>query len=285
MSDKTVKLGIISGGGGLPCDVARAALAIDRPVHLIGISGEADDQISAFPHSWIKWGEIGRLFSILREENCHDVVIIGHVTRPDLTQVRMDLGALKLLPFIMKLKTGGDDSILSKIAGLFEDKGHRVCSVLDLVPALAAGFGDMTKAVPDETDQQDLNKGLEVVAAMGRFDVGQAVVVVNGHVIAIEGAEGTDKMLERCQSLRQWGRKGRHGVLIKVPKPSQDRRIDLPTIGPKTVELAIAANLSGIAVAAGETLMADKTTTIEMANKGKLFVCGVTPYSEGQGKG
>lgn len=285
MSDKIVKLGIISGGGGLPCDVARAALAIDRPVHIIGISGEADDAINAFPHSWIKWGEIGRLFAILREENCHDVVIIGHVTRPDLTQVRMDLGALKLLPFIMKLKSGGDDSILTKIAGLFEDKGHRVCSVLDLVPSLAADSGNMTKATPDEIDQQDMNRGLEVVAAMGRFDVGQAVVVVNGHVIAIEGAEGTDRMLERCQTLKQWGRKGRHGVLVKVPKPSQDRRIDLPTIGPKTVELAIAANLSGIAVAAGETLIADKTATIDAANKGKLFVCGVKLELEETGSG
>lgn len=269
------KLGIISGGGGLPCDVARAATADNRSVHLIGIEGEAGEQINEFSHSWIKWGEIGRLFSILREENCRDVVIIGHVKRPDLSQVRMDLGALKLLPFIMKLKSGGDDSILSKIAGLFEDKGHRVCSVLDLVPSLAADLGEMTNSKPGQNDQKDIAKGLDVVAAIGRFDVGQAVVVVNGHVIAVEGAEGTDQMLERCQSLGQWGRKGRHGVLIKVPKPSQDRRIDLPTIGPKTVELAIDANLSGIAIAAGETLIADKSMTIDAANKGKLFMLGV----------
>ncbi len=270
------KLGIIAGGGGLPCDVARAAVADNRPVHLIGIEGEADQQISQFSHSWVKWGEIGRLFAILREENCVDVVIIGHVKRPDLSQVRMDLGALKLLPFIMKLKTGGDDSILSKIAGLFEDKGHRVCSVLDLVPSLAADLGEMSTSKPGASDQEDIAKGLDVVAAMGRFDVGQAVVVVNGHVIAVEGAEGTDQMLERCQSLRQWGRKGRHGVLVKAPKPSQDRRIDLPTIGPKTVELALAANLAGIAIAAGETLIADKTATIKAANKAKLFVRGVS---------
>jgi len=269
------KLGIISGGGGLPCDVARAAAADNRPVHLIGIEGEADRQIGEFSHSWVKWGEIGRLFAILREENCVDVVIIGHVKRPDLSQVRMDLGALKLLPFIMKLKTGGDDSILSKIAGLFEDKGHRVCSVLDLVPSLAADLGEMSNSKPSTSDQADIAKGLDVVAAMGRFDVGQAVVVVNGHVISVEGAEGTDQMLERCQSLRQWGRKGRHGVLVKAPKPSQDRRIDLPTIGPKTVELALAANLAGIAIAAGETLIADKSATIKAANKAKLFVHGV----------
>ena len=281
MSHQNGKLGIISGGGGLPCDVARAAVADNRAIHLIGIAGEADEHISEFPHSWIKWGEIGRLFSILREENCHDVVIIGHVKRPDLSQVRMDLGALKLLPFIMKLKTGGDDSILTRIAGLFEDKGHRVCSVLDLVPSLAADFGEMTSCKPNSIDEQDIVKGLEVVSVMGRFDVGQAVVVVNGHVIAVEGAEGTDQMLERCQTLQQWGRKGRHGVLIKVPKPTQDRRIDLPTIGPRTVELAIEANLSGIAIAAGETLIADKSAMIALANKGKLFVKGVKSPGEG----
>jgi len=280
MSQPNDKLGIISGGGGLPCDVARAALAGNCSVHLIGIEGEAGEQIEQFPHSWIKWGEIGRLFSILREQNCRDVVIIGHVKRPDLSQVRMDLGALKLLPFIMKLKTGGDDSILSRIAGLFEDKGHHVCSVLDVVPSLAADRGQMTKAAPTPTDADDISKGLEVVAALGKFDVGQAVVVVKGHVIAVEGVEGTDKMLERCQSLRQWGRKGRHGVLVKVPKPQQDRRIDLPTIGPRTVELAMAAKLSGIAVAAGETLIADKSGMIAAANRGKLFVSGVSPSGE-----
>ncbi len=275
------KLGIISGGGGLPCDVARAAAAGNRPVHLIGIEGEADQQIGEFSHSWVKWGEIGRLFAILREENCVDVVIIGHVKRPDLSQVRMDLGALKLLPFIMKLKTGGDDSILSKIAGLFEDKGHRVCSVLDLVPSLAADLGEMSDSKPGASDREDIATGLDVVAAMGRFDVGQAVVVVNGHVIAVEGAEGTDQMLERCQTLRQWGRKGRHGVLVKAPKPSQDRRIDLPTIGPKTVDRALAANLAGIAIAAGETLIADKSATIKAANMGKLFLHGVNFPGDG----
>ena len=275
MSEQDQKLGIISGGGGLPCDVARASLIEGRSVHLIGIFGEADDEISQFSHDWIKWGEIGKLFAILKKENCRDVVIIGHVTRPDLTKVRMDLGALKLLPFIMKLRSGGDDTILSKIAGLFEEKGHKVCSVLDLVPDLAAQAGNMTTTEPSDLAKRDIKKGLEVVRAMGPFDVGQAVVVVNGHVIAIEGVEGTDKMLERCKSLKQWGRKGHHGVLVKVPKPSQDRRIDLPTIGPKTIEHVYAAHLAGIAVAAGETVIADKQATLAAANNAKLFICGV----------
>ncbi len=280
MSQRDEKLGIISGGGGLPSDVARAAIADGRAVHLLGIYGEAENEISHFPHSWFKWGEVGKLFSILRAENCREVVIIGHVTRPDLSQIRMDLGALKLLPFIMKLKSGGDDQLLSKIAGLFEDKGHKVCSVLDVVPALAADLGDMTGSKPSTINQQDLQKGLEVVEAMGCFDVGQAVVVVNGHVIAIEGAEGTDRMLERCSALQQWGRKGRHGVLIKVPKPKQDRRIDLPTIGPKTIELAVAARLSGIGVAAGETVIASKSDTLVLAEKNKIFVRGVALEKE-----
>ena len=275
MSQQEEKLGIISGGGGLPCDVARASLQAGRPVHLIGIRGEAGEHIEDFSHSWVKWGEVGRLFETLKRENCRDVVIIGSVTRPDLSKMRMDLGALKLLPFIMKLRSGGDDSVLSKIAGLFEDKGHRVCSVLDLVPALAADLGDMTAHQPSDLAKRDIERGLEIAKAMGPFDVGQAVVVVNNHVIAVEGAEGTDRMLERCQALKQWGRKGNHGVLIKVPKPTQDRRIDLPTIGPKTIELVKAAHLAGIAVAAGETVIADKEQTLAAANRDKLFVRGV----------
>jgi DUF1009 family protein len=187
----------------------------------------------------------------------------------------MDLGALKLLPFIMKLKTGGDDAILSKIARLFEDKGHHVCSILDLVPAMTADGGSMTSIEPGKNEMQDIRIGLDLIKAIGHFDVGQAVVVVEGHTIAVEAAEGTDRMLERCRTLKQWGRKGRHGVLVKVPKPSQDRRIDLPTIGPRTIELASAANLAGIAVAAGETLVADKINTLRNANAAGLFVCGV----------
>ena len=275
MMSRQEKLGIISGGGRLPCDVARAAMADGRAVHMIGIEGEANDSITAFPHDWVKWGEIGKLFATLSRENCSEVVIIGPVSRPDLSKVRMDLGALKLLPFIMTLKSGGDDSLLSKIVGLFEEKGHKVCSVLDVVPALAADPGDMTRFRPNKTNLQDMRKGLQLVKAMGAFDVGQAAVVVNGHVIALEGAEGTDKMLERAAGLGQWGRKGRHGVLVKVPKPQQDRRIDLPTIGPQTIERALAARLAGIVVAAGETVMASKEATLAAAEKAALFVHGV----------
>jgi len=275
MSNGQQKLGIIAGGGGLPRDVAQAALDGGREVHLIGIEGEADESITAFSHDFIKWGEVGKLFAILKRENCADVVIIGHVSRPDLGKVRMDLGALKLLPFIMKLKVGGDDALLSKIAQLFEDKGHRVCSVLDVVPALSASTGVLGKAAPNDKDQSDIEKGVELIKAVGRFDVGQAVVVVHGHVIAVEGAEGTDQMLERCRHLKQWGRKSSCGVLIKTPKPNQDRRIDLPTIGPRTIELAKKAKLAGIAVAAGQTLIADRRRTLEQADADGLFLVGV----------
>ncbi len=266
----------------MPLDVARAAIADGRDVHLVGIVGEADMAIEDFPHDWIKWGEIGKLFAVLGRENCREVVIIGPVTRPDLSSVRMDLGALKLLPFLMTLKSGGDDSLLSKIAGLFESRGHKVCSVLDVVPSLAADSGDMTNVTIGKVNRQDMLKGLGVIEALGPFDVGQAVVVVNGHVIAIEGAEGTDHMLERGATLRQWGRKGRHGVLVKVPKPFQDRRIDLPTIGPRTVELAATAGLSGIVVAAGETVIASKMATLAAANDAKLFIHGVQPGNREQ---
>lgn len=275
MAGGAAKLGIIAGGGSLPVDVAKAATTAGREVHIIGIHGEADATIAAFPHDFVKWGEIGRLFAILQQQSCTEVVIIGRVKRPDISQVRMDLGAIKLLPFIAKLTTsGGDDSLLSRIANLFDERGHRVCSVLDVVPTLTAATGSMTRRSPDEADEGDIARGVGVIRALGPFDVGQAVVVARRHVLAIEAAEGTDRMLERCSELRQWGRKGRSGVLVKTPKPTQDRRIDLPTIGPRTIELAAAAGLVGIALAAGETLIAERDKTLALADSAGLFVIG-----------
>jgi DUF1009 family protein len=283
MEPAVTKLGIIAGGGSLPCDVAQAALSAGKEVHLIGLAGEVDCDLQTVPHSIVKWGEVGKLFATLEQEKCRDVVIIGRVSRPDLSQIHLDFGAMKLLPFIMKLKTaGGDDSLLGHIAGLFEDKGYSIRSVLDVVPDLAAPNGLLTGKQPGSDDQQDMEKGLAVIKALGSYDVGQAVVVARGHVLAIEGAEGTDRLLERSGDLVQWGGKDRRGVLVKAAKPGQDRRIDLPTIGPRTVELAARANLSGIAVAAGETLIADRKQTLRSAEQAGLFIMGVDPSADAE---
>lgn len=268
-------LAIIAGGGSLPCTLAAATAAKGRPVHIIGLAGEADEAIAAFPHSWIKWGEIGKLFAILKQENCRDVVIIGAVTRPDVKNLKVDFGAIKSLPFLLTLGTGGDDKILSQIVSFFEDKGHRVLGIGAVMPELLAPPGLLTRKGPDDDDLADIALGFTAVETLGRLDIGQAIVVANSQVIAVEAAEGTDAMLARCAELRRTRyrfRRKRLGVLVKAPKPGQENRVDLPTIGPRTIERAAEAGLSGIAVTAGGVLIVERDATIAAANRARLFL-------------
>jgi len=278
------RLGIIAGRGPLPCVLAESATARGLPLHIVAIRGEAREEIERFPHTWIKWGEIGKMFAALDKNGCGDLVIIGGVNRPDLANVRFDLGAIKTLPFLLSLGKGGDDHVLSRIVRFFEDKGYRVHGAGDVAPELLAGEGRLGDRAPSAEDRADIATAFQVVSALGRFDVGQAAVVVKGHVLAVEAAEGTDAMLVRCAELRELGRTGRRtraGVLVKAPKPGQEERVDLPTIGPETVGKAAAAGLAGIAVAAGQVLMAERAATIEAANQHGLFLVGEALTEQG----
>jgi DUF1009 family protein len=270
-------LAIIAGGGPLPGVVAQSALAKGRSIHIIGLRGEADASIETYPHSWMKWGEIGKLFSILEKHGCRDVVMIGKVTRPDVKNLSVDFGALKSLPFLVTLGTGGDDKILSSIVRFFEQKGHRVVGAAAVAPELLAGEGVLGKKKPSADDRADMEVGFSVVEELGRLDIGQGAVIVNRHVLAVEAAEGTDAMLERCADLRRNRyrfRRLRLGVLVKAPKPGQEERIDLPTIGPRTMEKAAEAGLAGVAIAAGRVLMTEREATIKAADRLGLFLVG-----------
>lgn len=272
----TGPLAIIAGQGPLPCVLAEAVAAHDIPLHILALRGEADGEIERFPHTWIKWGEIGKLFSALEKSSCNDLVIIGAVNRPDFGNIRPDMGAIKALPFLLGLGKGGDDSVLSRIVNYLEDKGYRVHGAGDLAPELLAGEGVLSTKTPSAEDKADIAMALNVVHALGRLDVGQGAIVSKGRVLAVEAAEGTDAMLQRCADLRTSGRTrgARAGVLVKAPKPGQEERIDMPTIGPETLRMVAAAGLGGIAVAAGHVLLAERAATIKAANENKLFLVG-----------
>jgi DUF1009 family protein len=270
-------LGIIAGGGTLPCVVAEAAAARGVPLHIVGIRGEARKEIERFPHTWVTWGEVGKVFATLNQAGCRDLVIIGGVSRPDPANIKFDLGAIKNLPFLLSLSLGGDDKILSSIVRFLEKKGYRVHGAGEIVPELLAGEGRLGDKSPAAEDRTDIETAFKVVTELGRLDIGQSAVVLRGHVLAVEAAEGTDTMLERCADLRRKGRlkrRDRAGVLVKAPKPAQEERVDLPTIGPDTVRKAVAAGLAGIAVASGHVLIVDQATTIEIANREGLFLVG-----------
>lgn len=269
-------LGIIAGRGPLPCILAKEAETRGFPLHIVAIRGETDGDVERFPHTWIKWGELGKLLAAFENSGCRDLVIIGGVNRPNFDSMRFDIGAIKTLPFLLSLAKGGDDRVLSQVVRFFEGKGYRVHGAGDVVPELLAKEGKLSAKGPSAEDKVDIEMGLKVVRGLGRLDIGQAAVVAKGYVLAVEAAEGTDAMLRRCAELRSSGRThgAQTGVLVKAPKPGQEERVDMPTIGPETIRNAAAAGLAGIAVAAGHVLMAERTATIQAADEHKIFLLG-----------
>lgn len=270
---------IIAGSGVLPFAVAESLQARgSRPV-LFAIRGFCDPaRVTGLPHHWVALGQLGRLTRLMRAEGCRDVVFIGALVRPALTDIRLDWGTLRAIPEFAAALRGGDDHLLTGVGRIFEQRGFRLLGIKDAAPELLMPEGNITKAAPDAAANADILRGSDLIRALSPFDVGQAVVVVDGHVIGVEGIEGTDALLERVAQLRREGRiraKFGRGVLVKSPKAAQDLRFDLPTIGPVTVDGVVAAGLAGIGIAAGRTLVADMDATVAKADRAGLFVIGL----------
>jgi hypothetical protein len=273
-------LGIVAGAGTLPLQIAHRAREQGRRPYILGFHGLADPGIAAFAHDWMRWGQLGRMLRLLRKNGCREIVIVGGVRRPRLTSLSIDAGLIRHAVQIYRLTRGGDDAVLSRVVRFFEAQGFVVRGAHEIAADLTAPPGRMTVAEPKDADSQDIAKALAVLRALGPHDVGQAVVAARGYVLAVEAAEGTDEMLRRCVSLRQWGLSHRHGVLVKTPKPGQELRVDMPVVGARTVELAAEAGLAGIAVAQGQVLIAEPQGVVETADKLGLFVIGVAPEAE-----
>ena len=270
-------LAIICGGGTLPFAVADAVTKYGRRVVLFAIRGWADPKrVVDYPHYWAALGQFGAFCRLARREGCQDVVLIGSMMRPAIWQIRPDLKTLRLLPRIFGIFRGGDDYLLKGVAAIFEEHGFRLLGAHAVAPEILMPEGALGRERPTERDNADIAKGLAFLTAASPFDVGQAVVVADARVLAIEAAEGTDSLLERIAQLRQTGRiaSGR-GVLVKAAKRNQDRRLDLPSIGPQTVEGAARAGLAGIAVVAGSTVVAEPAQIGAIADRAGLFVLGL----------
>lgn len=270
-------IGILAGGGRLPLMIAESVAAHGQAVHIVGIEGEAAPEIARFPHTWVNWGQIGRMVSTLRAQGAAEMVIAGGVKRPDLWRVRPDMGLLLNLPLIVRLLAGGDDSVLTRVLRFFEGKGLKVRGVHEVAPDLLVQSGRIGSVVLDDQDCADAELGFAVRRALGPVDTGQAVVTAGGKVLAIEGAEGTDAMLQRVAGLPGCqGPASRRGVLSKGPKPGQELRIDMPAIGPRTIEQVRAAGLAGVACEAGAVLILDREEAIQTANGRACAIQGFT---------
>jgi DUF1009 family protein len=272
-------LAIVCGGGTLPFTVAESVNARGRAVVLFALRGFADAAaVSRYRHHWMRLGQAGRLWRLAQAEGCRELVMIGSVVRPRLLHLRPDWLALRHLPDIVRWYRGGDDHLLTGVAGLAESLGFRLLGAHEVAPEILAAEGLLGRHAPSERDRADIARGLALLAATGSFDIGQAAVVADGRVLAIEAAEGTDAMLERIATLRKEGRIGfanNVGVLVKAPKQGQDRRLDLPAIGPRTIENVARAGLAGMAMAAGATIIAKPQDVAAAADRAGLFVIGL----------
>lgn len=281
-------LGILAGGGRFPILVAEAALAQGRPVIIAAIRGEADPAISAYPHRWIGRGQVGTLISLLKHHHARELVIIGGMRQRRLPYPsEMDLSGIFVLLRNWRLLKSGDDGTLRKIARILETRDIRVVGAVEVAPELLMPSGALGACRPSAAVEADIERGLAAARAHGDEDLGQAVIVADGMVALKEGPTGTDAMIATWASLRR-ERSGRRGVLVKCPKPRQDRRLDLPAIGPDTVRSAAAAGLAGIAVEAGGTIVADRAEMVRIADELGLFVWGIDgrgPSPKGGGRG
>ncbi|MBR2299065.1 MAG: UDP-2,3-diacylglucosamine diphosphatase LpxI [Alphaproteobacteria bacterium] len=275
MIESKRKLGIIAGGGTLPHILINYCKQNEIPYFVLAVSGNADKAYfdSNVNHIFIRIGQAGTGFQKFKEEGIQDVVMIGTIRRPTLADLVPDM---RTAAFFAKIgfKSLGDDGILRALIKEIESENWRVVGIHEIMPDILLKSGVLTKAKPDKQAIADIKRGVEVGLKLGELDVGQSVVVQQGLVLGVEGIEGTDELIKRCADYQ---RKGDGGVLVKLRKPQQDMRIDLPTIGLKTIENAHKSGLKGLAVHAGNALVVDEKEVIQLADQYKMFLIGINP--------
>jgi DUF1009 family protein len=275
MAGRPRRLAIVAGGGPLPEKLMAACRAQAREAVVIGIEGQADpDWCRGAAQATVRLGEAGKLVCILRRLAADAVVFAGKVHRPSLRELRPDWRAARFLVGLALRGRLGDDAILAMVES-FEREGFRVLAPQDLLGEAAAP-GALGRLGPTAAQERDIAVGADAARALGRLDMGHAVVVQDGAVLGVEAADGTDALILRCGALQ---RSGPGAILVKMAKPQQDRRADPPTIGVGTVERAAAVGFSGIAFEAGRTLVVDPEATAAAADRTGLFLVALPPRS------
>ena len=276
MTHTSRKLGIVAGGGKIPEMLINECRKKEMDFTVLAVEGNADKELfngADFPFKWIRLGQAGSGFKFFADQKVKDIVLIGTIRRPSFFDLVPDL---RTTAFFAKVgaKALGDDGLLRAIVAEIEKDGMRVKGVHEVMPDLLIKEGVMTKKKPSKTDIVDIRRAIEASLTLGHLDIGQSVIVQQGIVLGVEAIEGTDELIRRCHGYR---RKGGGGILVKLRKPEQDMRIDLPTIGPRSVERAHESELNGIVVHAGNGLIVDEAETVALANKYGMFIIGINP--------
>jgi len=272
------KLGLLAGGGQLPAEIVKICLTDARPIYVIPLKGHADLSLTASlsPPDWTeaRLGAAGRIIDLLHQNNVKDLVLAGSVHRPQLRQLFPDFWALRFL-ITSGAFSFGDDGLLRRLISALEDReGFRVIGADSLLPHLLVPKGSLTKVELPSGFDQDLEIGIKAASELGRQDIGQAVIVQNGTVIAQEDRKGTDALIKR---VAEHSERPAGGILVKMMKPEQERRADLPAIGPNTMKQIKLARLSGVAIEAGNAFILERNQMIELSEQENLFVHGISP--------
>ena len=278
-----LKIGVIAGGGGLPHELANACRRADRAYFIIRLKGIVDGDWSGHPGADVGLAELGKCFDTLRANGCEAVCFAGMVKRPDFRALKPDLRGLRALPGLIAAAGKGDDALLRHLLGEFEKEGFVIEGADTVAHDMTLPIAALGEHAPGAQHQADIALAVRTVIAMGAIDIGQAAAVAGGVVLAVEAQEGTDLMLARCAALPPTIRgsaQARLGVVIKWPKPGQDRRVDLPVIGVHTINAAAAAGLAGVVGRAGGALLVDRRAVAAQADSLGLFVIGLPNEGE-----
>jgi DUF1009 family protein len=267
------KIGIIAGKGSLPRELISSANQRGVKPFLVALTDIADKETANNAEVlWAKIGHVGKIFKFFKDNNVRQVVFAGGLRRPSFTTLIPDGVGFKLLRQMIKLRDAGDNKLFDLIINFLEENGFSVLGVDQVVPELVASSGVIGKVEPSAKDQRDIEYGKHIAEEIGKLDIGQAVIVQNGVTLGVEGIDGTDALISRCSHLQD---KGGGAILVKMKKPSQDRRIDLPVIGPATIERLYECKIKGAVIHAGSSLIIDREETIKLANKLGIFIYGV----------
>ncbi len=270
-------IAIISGRGSLPRELTEGLSKKGPPPFLVEMEGEAGDWILNYEHVSVEFGQVGKLFKALKEHSVTKVVFAGGVTRPKIQLSKLDWGGVLSLPQILAFMIGGDNSLLSGVIHVFEKRGIKVVGAHEILPELLSHEGKISGPSPSRKAKRNIQKAFRACQTLGALDIGQAAVAVGERVVAVEGIEGTDGMLKRVADMRNSGilyEDGKAGVLVKTMKPGQDKRADLPAIGPDTIRHVSDAGLMGVAIEAGNSMILEREETLKLAQDMGVFVFG-----------
>lgn len=272
------KLGLIAGGGRLPLEIADHCARTGRPIHILRLRGFAGPDLDGRPGETVGLAELGKCIRALKRAGCEAVCLAGNVARPDFAKLKPDFRGLRAIPGAVAAARHGDDALLRYLVGIFEQEGFAVEGAHEVTDDLTLSAGRLGAVGARAEHRADIARALDVARQIGRLDIGQGAVVSDGLVLAVEAQEGTDAMLERVAGLpvALRGAPGRpRGVLVKAPKPIQEERVDLPTIGPSTIHGLARAGLAGVAGEAGRLLVLDRDEVIRLADELGIFVVGL----------